>query len=190
MSILDSSSEFAVRLAVEDFMQGALRSRVDGEIAFATRNSVYHFQNGVCVHSEEQLPSEPTAVRDATPCDARGRRYVGAELVGWLVESEAGSRVLPVWLRGARAVVVRRSCPDRIVVTSPTLTLAVRGREVGEGFATQLPRPPPPPRRGAVVRAITPALTMPVGLACGASASPSPTLPASGSKLPMRRAAP
>lgn len=121
MSFLDSPSERVVRGAVEEFLGGALKPHIEGELVLETANSRYRFLDGVCFGASDD-------------------EIVGAELVGWLLESERSSAVSAWWRRGARAVLVIRRPRGEIVVTSQATALFVEGRQARDGFATQQAR--------------------------------------------------
>ena len=121
MSFLDPGSERVVRSAIEEWMGGALRPEIDGELLLATDNSRYRFIDGVCFSASDE-------------------DFVGGELVGWLLESERCRAVSAWWRRGARAVLVLRKHMNEIVVTSATRSLTVDGNPARDGFATQQAR--------------------------------------------------
>ena len=101
---LGSECEESVRVAVEAYLEGRLRPDLDGEALFETRNSRYRLIDGVLFSAS-----------DAS--------LVGAELVGWLTESEDSSAVGAWWSPGLRAVLVNRRQGRHIVVTSATRVL-------------------------------------------------------------------
>jgi hypothetical protein len=104
MTNLDPRADRAVRDAVDAFMEGRLVPDFAGETVFETKNSRYRLRDGVIY-----------AAPDAS--------LVGAELVGWLCESQRRCLVESAWQHGARAVLVDRSRGRNIIVTSTTRLL-------------------------------------------------------------------
>ena len=101
---LDPRADRAVRDAVDDFLDGSLPPEYAGETVFETKNSRYRVIDGI-------LFSAP----DAT--------LVGAELVGWLIESPKRCTVESAWQATSRAVLVDRKRGRHIIVTSSTRML-------------------------------------------------------------------
>lgn len=106
MTNLDPRADRAVRDAVDAFMEGRLVPDFVGETVFETKNSRYRLRAGVIY-----------AAPDAS--------LVGAELVGWLCESQRRCLVESAWQHGARAVLVDRSRGRSIIVTSTTRILHI-----------------------------------------------------------------
>jgi hypothetical protein len=104
MTGLEPKADQAVRDAVDAFIEGRLRSEYSGETVFETKNSRYRLMDGV-------LFSAPDA------------SLVGAELVGWLIESERRCTVESAWQATSRAVLVDRQRGRHIIVTSSTRML-------------------------------------------------------------------
>lgn len=104
MTGLEPRADRAVRDAVDAFLEGRLRPEYAGETVFETKNSRYRVLDGI-------LFSAP----DAT--------LVGAELVGWLIESAKRSTVESAWQSTSRAVLVDRKRGRHIIVTSSTSML-------------------------------------------------------------------
>ena len=159
MSNLDPLADEAVRTAVEAFVAGEFVPSYRGVTVFETKNSRYRLLDGVVI---------------AAPDDS----LVGAELVGWLIESQPGGVVYTAWQSGARAVLVDRRRARNIVVTSTTRPLS--GTRTNEP-----PRPrmgdratSPRPQRPRCPRASRPSRT-PRPARC-----PSPTAPAARPGFP------
>lgn len=93
-----------MRDAVDDFLSGCLPPEYTGEMVFETKNSRYRLLDGV-------LFSAPDA------------SLVGAELVGWLIESAKRCTVESAWQATSRAVLVDRKRGRHIIVTSSTRLL-------------------------------------------------------------------
>ncbi len=93
-----------MRDAVDDFLGGSLPPEYVGETVFETKNSRYRLIDGV-------LFSAPDA------------SLVGAELVGWLLESPKRCTVESAWQATSRAVLVDRKRGRHIIVTSSTRML-------------------------------------------------------------------
>ncbi|MEP7124631.1 MAG: hypothetical protein ABJE95_27125 [Byssovorax sp.] len=104
MTGLEAKADQAVRDAVDAFIEGRLRSEYTGETVFETKNSRYRLMDGV-------LFSAPDA------------SLVGAELVGWLIESPRRCSVESAWQATSRAVLVDRQRGRHIIVTSSTRML-------------------------------------------------------------------
>lgn len=104
MTGLEPKADQAVRDAVDAFIEGRLRSEHAGETVFETKNSRYRLMDGV-------LFSAPDA------------SLVGAELVGWLIESSRRCSVESAWQATSRAVLVDRQRGRHIIVTSSTRML-------------------------------------------------------------------
>jgi hypothetical protein len=104
MTGLEPKADQAVRDAVDAFIEGRLRSDYTGETVFETKNSRYRLMDGV-------LFSAPDA------------SLVGAELVGWLIESARRCTVESAWQSTSRAVLVDRKRGRHIIVTSSTRML-------------------------------------------------------------------
>ena len=104
MTGLEPRADRAVRDAVDAFIEGRLRPEYAGETVFETKNSRYRVLDGI-------LFSAP----DAT--------LVGAELVGWLIDSARRSTVESAWQATSRAVLVDRKRGRHIIVTSSTSML-------------------------------------------------------------------
>ncbi|APR85537.1 Hypothetical protein A7982_10886 [Minicystis rosea] len=136
MTNLEPRADKVVRDAVDAFMDGRLVPDFVGEIVFETKNSRYRLVNGVIRSAPD--PS-----------------LVGAELVGWLCESQRRCLVESAWQPGARAVLVERAHDRNIVVTSTTQLLHAdgpgsslhQGRSVKApvSFRTAPPRDTPTP---------------------------------------------
>ena len=135
MTNLDPVADKVVRDAVDAFLDGylapQLASERRGETAFETKNSRYRLVDGVVV---------------AAPDDS----LIGAELVGWLIESARRSVVESAWQPGSRAVLVDRHRGRNIIVTSTTRLLhpeRARAREPRRprGAASSSCRPSPAP---------------------------------------------
>lgn len=149
MTNLDPRADRAVRDAVDAFMEGRLVPEFSGETVFETKNSRYRLRDGV-VH----------AAPDAS--------LVGAELVGWLCESQRRCLVESAWQQGARAVLVDRRRGRNIIVTSTTrlLHLDEAGASYepapGEGFRSWHPPPVEPaidvfsPRHAPIIASTPP----------------------------------
>jgi hypothetical protein len=172
MSNLDPLADEAVRCAVEAFVAGAFVPDFRGETVFETKNSRYRLLDGVVIAAPDES-------------------LVGAELVGWLLESHEGSVVETAWRDGARAVLVDRRRARNIVVTSTTLLR--REDEPGPAprrSAHRLERPASPPpdpamsARRAQILSATPA-PMPVVPVPPASSS-EPSHPRGGVHPPPR----
>jgi hypothetical protein len=108
MTNLDPQADKAVHDAVDAFMEGRLNPEFAGETVFETKNSRYRLLDGVVF---------------AAPAET----LIGAELVGWLVETAYRSVVGPTWQPGARAVLVDRHRGRNIIVTSTTRLLHADG---------------------------------------------------------------
>ena len=139
MSNLDPQADKAVHDAVDAFMEGRLDPEFAGETVFETKNSRYRLLDGVVF---------------AAPSDA----LLGAELVGWLMETTRRSVVGSAWQPGARAVLVDRHRGRNIIVTvddAPPPSGGARcGRPGHDGGAGHGPAPDPAgcgvdPSRGA-----------------------------------------
>lgn len=143
MTFLAPSSDRTVRKAVEAYLRDGSVTPQPAQATFETRNSRY-------------------VVSDGTLVAALDDSIVGAEFVGWLIESEGYATVLPVWQEGARAILVDARRHRQIVVTSTTRSYQVEEprRTSGSGalhpgspgLQSATPRigippcPPPPPR--------------------------------------------
>ncbi len=101
MTRLDPRADRAVRDAVDDFIGRSLPPEYVGETVFETKNSRYRLIDGV-------LFSAPDA------------SLVGAELVGWLLETPKRCTVESAWQATSRAVLVDRQRARHIIVTSST----------------------------------------------------------------------
>jgi hypothetical protein len=123
MTNLDPQADKTVRDAVDAFMEGRLNPEFVGETVFETKNSRYRLLDGVVV---------------AAPVET----LIGAELVGWLVETTHRSVVGSAWQPGARAVLVDRHRGRNIIVTSTTRLLHLEPPPSDAGRMV----PPPPPR--------------------------------------------
>src|SRR5262245_20612179 len=106
MTFLGPEADRAVRNAVDAFLNGKLRPQAEGEVVFETRNSRYRIVDGTLVSATD--PS-----------------LVGAELVGWLVESDHQTIVGAWWTPTARAVLVDHRQGRHIIVTSGTRLVKV-----------------------------------------------------------------
>jgi hypothetical protein len=104
MTNLDAAADKAVHDAVDAFMDGSLRPDFTGETVFETKHSRYRLRNGVVY---------------AAPSDG----LIGAELVGWLMETSRRTIVESAWQPGSRAVLVDRARGRNIIVTSSTRLL-------------------------------------------------------------------
>ena len=104
MTGLEPRADRAVRDAVDAFIEGRLRPAYAGETVFETKNSRYRVLDGI-------LFSAP------------GATLVGAELVGWLIESATRSTVESAWQATSRAVLVDRKRGRHIIVTTSTSKL-------------------------------------------------------------------
>ncbi len=104
MTGLEPRADQAVRDAVDAFIEGRLRPDYAGETVFETKNSRYRLMDGV-------LFSAPDA------------SLIGAELVGWLIDSPRRSSVESAWQATSRAVLVDRQRGRHIIVTSSTRML-------------------------------------------------------------------
>jgi hypothetical protein len=104
MTGLEPRADQAVRDAVDAFLEGRLSPEYAGETVFETKNSRYRLMDGI-------LFSAPDA------------SLVGAELVGWLIESAKRSIVESAWQATSRAVLVDRKRGRHIIVTSSTRML-------------------------------------------------------------------
>ena len=126
MANLDLTADKAVRDAVDAFVEGRLVPDFVGETVFETKNSRYRLLDGVVF---------------AAPDDS----LIGAELVGWLMETRRRSVVGSSWQPGARAVLVDRHRGRNIIVTSTTRLLHLE-----EHSASELQTfPVEPPRRSS-----------------------------------------
>lgn len=124
---LDTAADKAVHDAVDAFMEGRLTPEFAGEMVFETKHSRYRLLDGVIF---------------AAPDDS----LIGAELVGWLMETRRRSVVESAWQPGSRAVLVDRHRGRNIIVTSTTRLLHL------EEHASRASAPPafaPPPHAGA-----------------------------------------
>jgi hypothetical protein len=101
---LDAAADKAVHDAVDAFMEGRLAPEFAGEIVFETKHSRYRLRHGVVY---------------AAPSDG----LIGAELVGWLMETARRCTVESAWQPGSRAVLVDRKRGRNIIVTSSTRLL-------------------------------------------------------------------
>ena len=122
MTNLEPQADKAVRDAVDAFMEGRLNPEFAGETVFETKNSRYRLLDGVVF---------------AAPVDT----LIGAELVGWLMETTRRSVVGSAWQPGARAVLVDRHRGRNIIVTSTTRLLHLEAPPSGS-------EPVAPPRGG------------------------------------------
>jgi len=104
MTGLEPRADQAVRDAVDAFIEGRLSPGYSGETVFETKNSRYRLMDGI-------LFSAPDA------------SLIGAELVGWLTETENRSTVGSTWQATSRAVLVDRKRGRHIIVTSSTRML-------------------------------------------------------------------
>ena len=104
MTGLEPRADQAVRDAVDAFIEGRLRPEYSGETVFETKNSRYRLMDGI-------LFSAPDS------------SLIGAELVGWLIESSRRSTVESAWEATSRAVLVDRKRGRHIIVTSSTRML-------------------------------------------------------------------
>ena len=104
MTGLEPKADEAVRDAVDAFIEGRLDVKYAGETIFETKNSRYRLMDGV-------LFSAPDA------------SLIGAELVGWLFETERRTAVGSTWQATSRAVLVDRKRGRHIIVTSSTRML-------------------------------------------------------------------
>lgn len=104
MATLDPRADKIVREAIDAFMDGRLVPDFAGETVFETKNSRYRLVDGVVYAAPD--PS-----------------LVGAELVGWLCESQRRCLVESAWQPGSRAVLVDRKNARNIIVTSTTRLL-------------------------------------------------------------------
>ncbi len=132
MTGLEPRADRAVRDAVDAFLEGRLRPEYAGETVFETKNSRYRLFNGV-------LYSAPDA------------SLVGAELVGWLMESAKRSTVGSAWQATSRAVLVDRKRGRHIIVTSSTCMLHLEEESpfagssaAQDGSSVHPPRSAPP----------------------------------------------
>ena len=114
MTGLEPRADQAVRDAVDAFLEGRLSSEYSGETVFETKNSRYRLMDGV-------LFSAPDA------------SLVGAELVGWLIESSRRCVVESAWEATSRAVLVDRSRGRHIIVTSSTRMLHLEEESPASG---------------------------------------------------------
>jgi hypothetical protein len=104
MTGLEPRADQAVRDAVDAFIEGRLSPGYSGETVFETKNSRYRLMDGI-------LFSAPDA------------SLIGAELVGWLIETRKRSTVASTWQATSRAVLVDRKRGRHIIVTSSTRML-------------------------------------------------------------------
>jgi hypothetical protein len=116
------ASQRAVYKAIEAFNDGSFRIQTEGELAFETEAGRYRVIDGVCF-----------AADDAT-IEGDAARMIGAELVGWLVESIRASGVGGFWRRGARALFVTKD--GSALVTPPTCRLDIDGTAAEDGIWT------------------------------------------------------
>lgn len=114
MTGLEPKADQAVRDAVDAFIEGRLRPEYSGETVFETKNSRYRLMDGI-------LFSAPDA------------SLVGAELVGWLIESSRRSTVASAWEATSRAVLVDRKRGRHIIVTSSTRMLHLEEESPASG---------------------------------------------------------
>jgi hypothetical protein len=187
MANLEPGADQVVRDAVDAFMDGRFIPDFFGETVFETKNSRYRLLDGVVF---------------SAPDDS----LVGAELVGWLCESQRRCLVESAWQPGSRAVLVDRARGRNIIVTSTTQIL--HAEEPGSGsyqggslkshsdFRSWHPPPQPgppvrpvrpptvppapfPPQRAVIIASTPP----PVGVSLSplppapAPAKPHPTMP-------------
>jgi hypothetical protein len=130
MANLDSVADKAVHDAVDAFMEGRLVPDFMGETVFETKHSRYRLRDGVVY---------------AAPSDG----LIGAELVGWLMETPRRSVVESAWQPGSRAVLVDRARGRNIIVTSSTRLLHLEApnhepvqpeRSPPHGYSREQPR--------------------------------------------------
>ena len=114
MTGLEPRADQAVRDAVDAFIEGRLSPEYSGETVFETKNSRYRLMDGI-------LFSAPDT------------SLVGAELVGWLIESERHSTVESAWEATSRAVLVDRKRGRHIIVTSSTRMLHLEEESPASG---------------------------------------------------------
>ena len=125
MSSLDTPADKAVRDAVDAFMEGRLTPEFSGETVFETKNSRYRLLDGVVF---------------AAPDDS----LLGAELVGWLMETSRRSVVGSAWQPGAQH-------HRHLDHPPPPLGAAHLERSLHGAAGGPSPQPAPAsPRRGAV----------------------------------------
>lgn len=108
MTALDPRADKVVRDAVEAFIDGRLAPEFTGEAVFETKNSRYRLLDGVVFAAPDET-------------------LIGAELVGWLCDSERRCLVESAWQPGCRAVLVDRRNERNIIVTSTTRLLTAEG---------------------------------------------------------------
>jgi hypothetical protein len=120
MTGLEPRADQAVRDAVDAFIEGRLRPGYAGETVFETKNSRYRLMDGI-------LFSAPDA------------SLVGAELVGWLIESSRRSTVASAWEATSRAVLVDRKRGRHIIVTSSTRMLHLEEESPDSGSPEDQP---------------------------------------------------
>jgi hypothetical protein len=104
MASLDPAADRVVRDAVDAFIEGRLAPDLSGETVFETKNSRYRLLDGVVFSAPDNS-------------------LLGAELVGWLVETPRRNVVESAWAPGSRAVLVDRARGRSIIVTSSTRLL-------------------------------------------------------------------
>jgi len=179
MSSLDTPADKAVRDAVDAFMEGRLTPEFSGETVFETKNSRYRLLDGVVF---------------AAPDDS----LLGAELVGWLMETSRRSVVGSAWQPGARAVLVDRNRGRNIIVTSTTRLLHLEQHisndpsTVRQAVPLRSPLPPAPgeapfaPQRARIIPSTPPP---PAAVAQRRAAAvhlpPRPIAPANPTPLPV-----
>ena len=169
MTGLEPKADQAVRDAVDAFIEGRLRSEYSGETVFETKNSRYRLMDGV-------LFSAPDA------------SLVGAELVGWLIESARRCTVESAWQSTSRAVLVDRKRGRHIIVTSSTRMLHLEEESPESGSSEDQAGSSVHPPIWEEGTAPAPTLPPPSSHPRAPSYAPSPALiaqPASRSPLPI-----
>jgi hypothetical protein len=169
MSNLDPLADEAVRTAVEAFVAGAFVPAYRGVTVFETKNSRYRLLDGVVI---------------AAPDDS----LVGAELVGWLIESQPGGVVYTAWQSGARAVLVDRRRARNIVVTSST---RLRDEDERTPAPRREPRYVPSPPASPMSARLAPILNatpgpLPVAVPVPPASSSEPSQPRAAVHAPPR----
>jgi hypothetical protein len=106
------------RLATTNDWEGASRAWFTGESWLETRNTIYRFQDGICIGAAGRT-------RQKT---AQAATLLGMRLIGWIAGE--GTRFTGVWEEGACAVLWRPGGAQKeesMAMTSATVSFA-RGR--------------------------------------------------------------
>jgi hypothetical protein len=112
---LPLASERAVYQAMFEYLDGTVRPRDLGELTLDTTTGSLRFIDSVCFAAPDE-------------------ELIGAELAGWLVESERASAVVTRWRRGARAVLVK--APASVLLSGFSRRMCVEGTNAADGHVT------------------------------------------------------